>query len=57
MEKMWFMAPVEYNQNGKSIVAPKEYFLMVHSPNRKGLVLRKIVKKKIQHKRYNANQN
>ena len=29
--------------NGKGITAPKEYVLMVHSPNGKGMVLRKSV--------------
>ena len=43
MEKTWFMAPVEYNPNGKDIMAPMEYILMVHSPNGKGIVLRKTV--------------
>ena len=43
MEKTWFMAPVEYNPNGKDITAPMEYILMVHSPNGKGIVLRKTV--------------
>ena len=43
MERTWFMAPTEYNPNGKGITVPKEYVLMVHSPNGKGMVLRKIV--------------
>ena len=43
MEKTWFMAPTEYNPNGKGIAVPKEYVLMVHNPNGKGMVLRKIV--------------
>ena len=43
MEKTWFMAPMEYNPNGKGIAAPKKYVLMVYSPNEKGMVLRKIV--------------
>ena len=43
MKKTWFMAPMEYNPNGKGITAPKKYALMVHGPNGKGMVLRKIV--------------
>ena len=38
MEKTWFMAPVEYNTNGKDMT-PMEYTLTVYSPNRKCLVL------------------
>ena len=37
---------MQYNTNGKGITAPKKYVLMVHSPNGKGMVLRKIVLKK-----------
>ena len=43
MERTWFMAPTEYNPNGKGIAVPKEYVLMVHSSNGKGMVLWKIV--------------
>ena len=43
MERTWFMAPTEYNPNGKGITVPKEYVLMVHSSNGKGMVLWKIV--------------
>ena len=43
MGKTWFMAPMEYNPNGKDIMAPMEYVLMVHSPNGKGIALRKTV--------------
>ena len=39
MEKAWFMAPVEFSPDGKSITAPMEYTLMVYSPNGKGKVL------------------
>ena len=56
MEKTWFMSLMEYNSNGKGITEPKEYVLMVHSPNGKGMVLQRLFKK-IQHKRYNTNQN
>ena len=31
------------NPNGKGIMDPMEYVLMVHSPNGQGMVLRKIV--------------
>ena len=34
---------MEYNPNGKDIMAPMEYVLMVHSPNGKGIALRKTV--------------
>ena len=56
MERTWFMAPTEYNPNGKGITVPKEYVLMVHSPNGKGMVLQRLLKK-IQLKRYKINQN
>ena len=39
MEKAWFMAPIEYNPNGKDILPPMEYTLMVYIPNGKGMVL------------------
>ena len=35
-----------YGPNGKGITEPKEYVLMVNSPNEKGMVLWKIVLKK-----------
>ena len=57
---------MEYKPNGKGIMTPVEDILMVYSPNGKD-VLWKIVfrsaivkvldKKKMQHKRYNVNQN
>ena len=52
---------MEYNLNGKGIMAPMEYVLMVYSHNRKGMILRKIVfrsgnchskRKKMQYKRF-----
>ena len=43
MEKTCFMAPMEYNSNGKGIMATMKYVLMVYSSNGKGMVLRKIV--------------
>ena len=39
MKKAWFMARMEYNPNGKSIMVPMEYNNMVYSPNGKGAVL------------------
>ena len=51
MEKTCFMAPVKYNPNGKGIMAPKEY-----TPMKKAWSYGRLFKK-IQHKRYNANQN
>ena len=43
VEKTCFMAPMEYNSNGKGIMATMKYVLMVYSSNGKGMVLRKIV--------------
>ena len=43
MEIAWFMVPVEYIPNGKGIIIPIEYTLMVYSPNGKVMVLWKIV--------------
>ena len=56
MKITWFMALMEYNPNEKGITEPKEYVLMVHSPNRTGVVLQRLFKK-IQNERYNTNQN
>ena len=39
MEMTWFMVPVEYIPNGKGIIIPIEYTLMVYSPNGKVMVL------------------
>ena len=39
MEKAWSMALMEYNPNGKGVMTPIEYTLMVCSPNEKGMVL------------------
>ena len=39
MEKPWFVAQMEYSPNGKGIMAPMEYSLIVYSPNGKGMVL------------------
>ena len=39
MEKAWSMALMEYNPNGKGVMAPIEYTLMVYSPSEKGMVL------------------
>ena len=39
MEKAWFMAPVECNFNGKGILVPIEYIIMVYSLNGKGMDL------------------
>ena len=39
MEKAWFMVPMEYNPNGKDIMASAEYTLMVYSDNGKIMVL------------------
>ena len=47
MEKVWFMAPTEYNPNGKYIMTPMECTLMVYSPNGKCMVSWKIAFKKI----------
>ena len=49
---------IVYDPNGKGIMAPMEYTLMVYSPNGKGMVKgygQKI--KKIQYKRYSVNQS
>ena len=43
LEMTWFMVPVEYIPNGKGIIIPIEYTLMVYSPNGKVMVLWKIV--------------
>ena len=42
MEKAWFMAPVECNFNGKGILVPIEYIIMVYSVNGKGMDLWKM---------------
>ena len=57
MEETWFMASMEYNPNGKDITAPKEYVLMWFiAPMEKAWCYEDCLKK-IQHKRYNTNQN
>ena len=43
MEKVWFMASVEYSPNGKDIMAPMDDSPMVYSRNGKAMVLWKIV--------------
>ena len=43
MEKAWSMALMEYNPNGKGVMAPIEYTLMIYSPSENVLVLLKIV--------------
>ena len=43
MEKVWFMAPMEYSPNGKDIMAPMDDSPMVYSRNGKAMVLWKIV--------------
>ena len=32
-EKAWFMVPMEYKPNGKGIMAPIKYILIIYSPN------------------------
>ena len=39
VEKAWFLGPVDYSPNGKSIMAPMEHTSMVYSFNEKGMVL------------------
>ena len=39
LEKATFMAKMEYNPNGKDIMAPREYSFVGYRPNRKGMVL------------------
>ena len=39
MKKPWFMVPIEYSPNEKSIMAPMKYTLMVYIPNGKDMVL------------------
>ena len=56
---------MEYKSNGKGIMTPMEDILMVYSPNGKDVLWKivfrsaivKIKDKKMQHKRYNVNQN
>ena len=43
MEKAWFMVPIEYNHNGKNIMVPMKYILIIYSLDWKGMVLWKIV--------------
>ena len=58
-------AAMKHNINGKGIMAPMEYTLLVYSPNGKSMVLWKIVfevivmvkDKRIPYKRHNVNQN
>ena len=61
------MVPVEYNTNGKGIMAVMKYILIIYSPNWKCMVLWKIIfeignghgerEKKMQRERYNVNQS
>ena len=37
--KAWFSAPVKCHSNGKDIMAPMEYTLMVYSTIGKGMIL------------------
>ena len=37
------MVPMEYNHNGKYIMAPMKYILIIYSPDWKDMVLWKIV--------------
>ena len=37
------MAPMEYNSNGKGIMAPIKYILIIYGPNWKGMALWKTV--------------
>ena len=37
IEKTWFMDPVEYSPNGRGIMVPMEYNLMVYSPYGKSI--------------------
>ena len=39
MKKVWFLAPLEYNHNGKGIMVPMKYIFMVYSPKGKDMVL------------------
>ena len=39
VEKAWFLGPMEYGSNGKGIIVPMEYTLMVYSSNEKDMVL------------------
>ena len=39
MKKPWFMVPIEYSPNEKSIMAPMKCTLMVYIPNGKDMVL------------------
>ena len=39
MKKAWFMAPMEYNPNGKGIIASVKYTFIVYSPNGKSMIL------------------
>ena len=60
------MVPMEYNTNGKGIMAPMKYILIILAPIEnawlyEGLFLKlemvMVKEKKIQRERYNVNQN
>ena len=39
MEKVLFLAPLEYSHNGKGIMVPMKYIFMAYSPKGKDMVL------------------
>ena len=39
MQKAWFMAHMNNSPNGKHIMAPMKYILIVYNPNGKAMVL------------------
>ena len=67
MEKAWLMDPMEYNPNGKGVMVPVKCYPHDLQPQWKRLAFMKDFfgignchgkrKKKIQHERYDVNQN
>ena len=41
MEKVLFLAPLEYSHNGKGIMVPMKYIFMAYSPKGKDMVFYK----------------
>ena len=39
MKKVWFFVPLEYSHNGKGIMVPMKYILVVYIPKGKDMVL------------------
>ena len=56
MQKAWLMAPMEYNPNEKGIIVPMEKAWFYKKTFFEVLIVM-VKDNKIQHERYNVNQN